>query len=92
MCGEKKINTLIMPGKVSSRQYVQIPCQIEPKSANSSPWQRKCHSNSLPGCPGEEKSGFQTRGILASPCPAMTFPAKGCLGEKRQALAHTTHK
>ena len=37
-------------------------------------------------CHGKEKSGFQTRGILVSPCPALTFPAKGCLGKKMPGL------
>ena len=34
------------------------------------------------GTPDEEKSGFQTREILAVPRPVSQYPAKRCLGEK----------
>ena len=66
-------------------QNESIPCHgdkniilIPPRGA----WQGKYYSNSLPGHPGEVKSGFQTRGILTIPRPVPPYPAKGCLGDK----------
>ena len=57
-----------------------------PKCANSLPWQGKCTSNSTPGVVGEKKFDFSTRGILARPGHAPTYPAKQCLGKKHHGL------
>ena len=90
--GKKRLKKFIAGTLVWSRQSVQIPCQNEPKCANSLPWQGKCQSNSSPGVVGENKFDFSTRGILARPRHALTYPAKQCLGKKTpwHWLASTT--
>ena len=79
-----------LPGPVSSRQKVQIPCQAEPKCANSLPWQGKCHSNLSPGRPGEKKIFFFGP---RNSCRTPPHPAIPCQtwsrGKKRSGLVHS---
>ena len=72
----------------SSPKYTkmsQFPAMARKKSKFSSPgkgWREKSQNFPRRGRVGEEKSGFQTRGILAIPRPVPPYPAKGCLGKK----------
>ena len=55
-----------------------------PKCTNSFPiWAEMSEFPAM----ARQRCGFQTRGILASPCPALTFSAKCCLGEKTLCLS-----
>ena len=67
-------------------QNVQFPCQNEPKCANSTPWQEKCQSNTLPGVVGQKKIDRSTQGILARHRHASTYPAKQCFRKKCPGL------
>ena len=81
----------------SSPKYTkmsQFPAMARKNLKFSSPgkgWREKSQNFPRRGRVGEEKSGFQTRGILAIPRPVPPYPAKGCLGKKTPGLrSHTT--
>ena len=81
VCGKNFLNCSL-PWPASSRQTVQIPHPNEPKCADSSPQQEKCHSNASPGCPDQKKFLFSTQEIFAGPGPIPPSPAKSGLKGK----------